>query len=76
MANRLVELILQAIGDESQREFALNRGLSASAINRILNGQRVPSPDTLRAISKKAHNSITYEQLMDDCGRVYLVLDK
>lgn len=64
----LTELIKLAQGDRSQNEFALHTGISSAAITKILQGERKPSPDTLRKIAGRAYGGVTYEMLMHACG--------
>ncbi|WP_072775269.1 hypothetical protein [Desulfitobacterium chlororespirans] len=44
--------------------------IDAGNLSRILNGQQKPSPETLKKLSEKAYNDITYEQLMEAAGYI------
>jgi len=63
--NRLLDL---AKGQRSQNEFALHCGVSSSALTRIKNGDYNTTPDFLKKVANRAHNGVTYEQLMIAAG--------
>lgn len=67
---RLIELIKSAQGNRSQNQFALHTRISSGAITRFINGERKPTPDSLRRISQRAYNGVTYEQLMEAAGYI------
>lgn len=67
----LINLIKTAMGDSLASKFALYAGITQSALSKILNGHREPTPDTLKKIAAKAKNSVSYENLMVAAG--YLV---
>ena len=66
----LQELIKKAQGERSQNEYALHSGVSSASITRILQEQYKPSPSTLKKLADRAHNGVTYEQLMVASGYI------
>lgn len=65
---RLNKLLDLAKGQRSQNEFALHCGVSSSALTRIKNGDYNATPDFLKKVANRAHNAVTYEQLMIAAG--------
>lgn len=63
--NRLLDL---AKGQRSQNEFALHCGVSSSALTRVKNGDYNTTPDFLKKVANRAHNGVTYKQLMIAAG--------
>lgn len=63
-------LLKQALGNQSQVEFARKSNLSAAYLSKALNGRltKPPIPSTLKKIATHAANNITYERLMDAAG--------
>lgn len=70
MTDKLRELLIKAQGERSQNQFAMQGGFSSSAITRIMNGNYVPSPKTLRKIANIAYNGVTYEDLLEACSYI------
>jgi repressor LexA len=58
-------------GYKSQRQLALDAGISPATLSRIEAGIQKPQPDTLRLISPYLH--VSYEELMEKAG--YLVAE-
>lgn len=54
-------------GYKSQRQLALDAGISPATLSRIESGIQEPKPETLKAISKFL-KSISYEELMEKAG--------
>lgn len=65
----LSELLGLAKGDRSLNTFAQHANVSAGNLSRVFNGQK-PSPELLKKIALKAHNGVTYEQLMEAAGYI------
>lgn len=68
----LIELLNKAKGNRSLNRFALLCGIDAGHLSRVMRGIMVnsPSPDTLKKISEKAYNGVTYEDLMEAAGYI------
>ena len=64
----LCELIRKAQGDRTQNQFALQCGISSSALTRIMAGNYVPTAKTLQKIAFKAYNGVTYQMLLSAAG--------
>jgi transcriptional regulator with XRE-family HTH domain len=54
-------------GYKSQRQLALDAGISPATLSRIESGIQEPKPETLKAIAKFL-KSISYEELMEKAG--------
>lgn len=63
-------LLITAIGDRSQAEFAKRSGISPEHISRMLNNSYInrPSLSTLRKIAGNANGGITLDELKSACG--------
>lgn len=64
----LCELLRAAQGEQSQNQFARQCGISSSALSRIYAGDYTPTAKTLKKIALKAHNSISYQSLLNASG--------
>ncbi|QCH28512.1 helix-turn-helix domain-containing protein [Clostridium tyrobutyricum] len=69
MDAELIRLLKLAQGDRSLNAFARHADISPGNLSRIMKGQKA-TPETLRKIANKAHNNITYEQLMIAAGYI------
>lgn len=69
---KLIELLNKAKGKRSLNRFAEESGVDAGHLSRVMRGIMInpPSPDTLKKISDKAHNNVTYEDLMMAAGHL------
>ena len=67
---KFAEQLEQAKGNRSINEYARECGISAAHISRLLRQMidTAPSPDTIEKLVSKAHNGITYYQLMQSAG--------
>ncbi|MCT8978689.1 helix-turn-helix domain-containing protein [Clostridium sp. CX1] len=63
METELIRLLKLAQGDRSLNAFARHADVSPGNLSRIMKGQK-PSPEVLKKLASKAHNDISYEQLM------------
>lgn len=65
---RLRAVIREAIGDETQKEFAAKCGMSIPHLNRLMNGDSPSRPykSTLKKMS--SYTNATYEELLVMCG--------
>lgn len=63
------ELLKKGIGLRTQKEFAIQAGMSPATINRMLNEDVITRPKikTLETLANHMHN-VTYSELMDACG--------
>lgn len=63
------ELLKKGIGLRTQKEFAVQAGMSPATINRMLNEDVIARPKikTLETLANHMHN-VTYSELMDACG--------
>lgn len=70
--HKFSELLLKAKGERSINHYALHCGVSAAHISRLLREliDTPPNPETIRKFADKAHNSVTYEQLMEAAGYI------
>lgn len=66
--DKLKSLLTEAQGNRTQNEFALHCGISSSSITRIKNGEYTPKPKQLEKIAERAHNGVTYNDLMFAAG--------
>lgn len=66
------DLLKKAKGDRSINQYALHSGVSAAHISRLMRGllDTPPNPDTIKLLSEKAYNGVTYEDLMAAAGHV------
>jgi transcriptional regulator with XRE-family HTH domain len=66
------ELLLKAMGERTQEEFAELCGVNRTYISKYLNMRldNPPSPNILKRIAQNAYNEVTYEQLMDAAGHI------
>ncbi|MFT9495486.1 hypothetical protein [Anaerosolibacter sp.] len=73
----LSEILSKAQGDRSLNQYALNAGVDAGYLSRIMNKLRKtpPSPEILKKLAAKAYNGITYEELMVACGYIQETID-
>lgn len=64
------ELLEKAKGDRSINQYALHSGVSSAHISRLMRGLLTtpPNPDTIKLLAEKAHNEITYNELMRAAG--------
>jgi len=69
MENELIRLLKLAQGDRSLNAFARHADISPGNLSRIMKGQKA-TPETLKKIANKAHNNISYEQLMIAAGYI------
>lgn len=69
----LIELLKKAQGDRTLNAYARHSDVSAGNLSRIMNGQK-PSPEILKKLAFKAHNGVTYEQLMNAAGYIEIEL--
>lgn len=69
---RLIELLNKSKGNRSLNKFAEDCGIDAGHLSRIMRGIMInpPTPDTLKKIADKAHNKVTYEELMIAAGHL------
>ncbi|NSW92863.1 MAG: hypothetical protein HPY74_19855 [Firmicutes bacterium] len=67
---KFAELLEKAKGDRSINQYALHSGISAAHISRLLREMidTPPNPDTIRKLTEKAYNRITYHELMVAAG--------
>ncbi|MDY6242286.1 MAG: helix-turn-helix transcriptional regulator [Lachnospiraceae bacterium] len=63
------ELLKKGIGLRTQKEFAVQAGMSPATINRMLNEDVIARPKikTLETLASHMHN-VSYSELMDACG--------
>ena len=68
----LIELLNKSLGDRSWNQFAQSAGVDSGHLSRIKNGNfnKPPKPDFLYKLSLRAHNGVTYEQLMQAAGYI------
>jgi transcriptional regulator with XRE-family HTH domain len=66
------ELLLKAMGEKTQEEFAELCGVNRTYVSKYLNMRldNPPSPNILKRIAQNASNDVTYEQLMDAAGHI------
>lgn len=67
----VANLIRMACGKRSFRAYARDAGVSVTTISRILNGDFLPKPDTIRKLTSEEaapQNGVTYELLMQAAG--------
>lgn len=64
----LKEIIELAQGNRTQNQYALSCGISTSMIGKIKNGKRNPGKWTLKLLALKAHNGVTFNDLMIAAG--------
>lgn len=69
MDTELIKLLKLAQGDRSLNAFARHADISPGNLSRIMNGQKA-TPETLKKIANKAHNNVTYAQLMMAAGYI------
>lgn len=64
------KLLKKAIGDRSINQFALHCGVSAAYVSRLLRQitPNPPNPPIIAKFANKAHNNITYTELMEAAG--------
>lgn len=70
---KFAELLLLAKGSErSINQYGLHSDISPAHISRLLRGKlnAPPSPDTIKKLADKAHNGVTYEELMKAAGHL------
>lgn len=70
--HKFSELLFKAKGERSINHYALHCGVSAAHISRLLREliDTPPNPETIRKFADKAHNSVSYEQLMEAAGYI------
>lgn len=70
--NKFAALIKKAMGDRSINQYALHSGISATYISRLLRDmvESPPMPPTIKKLSSKAYNGVTYEDLMVAAGHL------
>lgn len=68
--SRLIELLTLAKGDRSWNQYALNSGVDSGHISKIRNNhlKSPPKPNILSKLAQKAHNGVTYNDLMEAAG--------
>lgn len=66
----LINLLHKALGDRSWNQYAMNAGVDSGHLSRIKNGNfnKPPKPEFLQKLALKAHNGVTYEELMEAAG--------
>ena len=66
------DLLLKAMGEKTQEEFADLCGVNRTYISKYLNMhlENPPSPKIIKKIAENAQNGVTYEQLMDAAGHI------
>lgn len=69
MENELIKLLKLAQGERSLNAFARHADVSPGNLSRIMKGQK-PTPEVLKKLATKAHNDVTYEQLMAAAGYI------
>lgn len=69
METELIQLLKLAQGDRSLNAFSRHANVSPGNLSRIMNGQK-PSPEILKKLANKAHNNVSYEQLMIAAGYI------
>lgn len=67
---KLIDLLYKSLGDRSWNQFAQNAGVDSGHLSRIKNGNfnKPPKPEFLSKLASKAHNGVTYEELMTASG--------
>jgi hypothetical protein len=67
---QFADLLKKAIGSRSINQFALHCGVSAAYVSRLVRQvtQTPPNPPIIAKIANKAHNAVTYTQLMEAAG--------
>lgn len=70
--NRFSELLKKAKGTRSINQYALESGVSAAHISRLLRGllDTPPSPDIIEKLSEISLNGVNYYELMDAAGHI------
>lgn len=68
MENELNRLIKLAQGNRTQNAYALQCGINSATITKIIHEGRTPTPAVLFKLASKAHNGVTYIQLMEAAG--------
>lgn len=68
---KFTELLDLAIGSRTKKDFAKISGIPATHLSRMVSAScdSVPSTDTLLKIAAHAENNVTYDELLDACGR-------
>ena len=63
-------LLKNAIGDRSINQYAMNCGVSATYISKLLRGlvEKAPGVEIIKKFSQKAYNAVSYENLMIAAG--------
>lgn len=74
-SSALIKLLKLAQGDRSLNDFSRHANVSPGNLSRIMKGQK-PSPEILKKLAEKAHNGITYEDLMIAAGYISTELNK
>ncbi|WP_432400935.1 helix-turn-helix domain-containing protein [Wukongibacter sp. M2B1] len=66
------QLLKKAKGERSINQYALHSGVSSAHISRLLRSllDTAPSPETIKKLSDKAYNSISYFDLMNAAGHM------
>lgn len=66
------ELLKKAKGNRSINQYGLQSGVSGAHISRLLRGllDTPPNPDTIKLLADKAHNGVTYYDLMIAAGHI------
>ncbi|MEW9082385.1 helix-turn-helix domain-containing protein, partial [Caldanaerobacter subterraneus] len=69
---KFAELLALAKGNRSINQYALQCGVSSAHISRLLRGliDTPPNPETIKKFASKAHNGVTYEELMEAAGHI------
>lgn len=70
---KFAELLSLAKGSErSINQYGLHSDISPAHISRLLRGKldTPPSPETIKKLADKAHNGVTYQDLMEAAGHL------
>lgn len=66
---KLIKLLKLAQGSRSLNGYSRQADVSPGNLSRIMNGQK-PTPEILKKLASKAHNDITYNELMIAAGYI------
>lgn len=68
------KLLKKALGSRKMSEYAHHAGISLTYLSELIREQRnnPPMPPTIKKLADRAHNGVSYEELMAAAGHLYV----
>lgn len=69
---KFANLLKQAMGNRNMSQYAMNSGVSLTYVSKLIRqlSDRAPQPETINKLAKRAHNGVTYSDLMAAAGHI------